>query len=73
MAVRGGERVDRATSRRFASVNPETTPGGPAARVLVAAGAFFTDEYGQIMLVRPTYKPYWDIPGGYVEPTESPR
>ena len=24
------------------------------------------------MLVRPTYKPYWDVPGGYVEPGESP-
>ncbi len=25
------------------------------------------------MLVRPTYKPYWDVPGGYVEEGESPR
>jgi 8-oxo-dGTP diphosphatase len=25
------------------------------------------------MLVRPTYKPYWDIPGGYVEPGETPK
>ena len=24
------------------------------------------------MLVRPTYKEYWDIPGGYVEEGESP-
>lgn len=24
-------------------------------------------------MVRPTYKDYWDIPGGYVEPTESPE
>jgi 8-oxo-dGTP pyrophosphatase MutT (NUDIX family) len=24
------------------------------------------------MLIRPTYKPHWDIPGGYVEPNESP-
>jgi 8-oxo-dGTP diphosphatase len=23
-------------------------------------------------MVRPTYKDYWDIPGGYVEPGESP-
>jgi ADP-ribose pyrophosphatase YjhB (NUDIX family) len=39
----------------------------------VAAGALFTDEAGRILLVRPTYKEYWDIPGGYVEPGESPR
>lgn len=24
------------------------------------------------MMVRPTYKDYWDIPGGYVEPGETP-
>lgn len=24
------------------------------------------------MLVKPTYKNFWDIPGGYVEPGESP-
>jgi ADP-ribose pyrophosphatase YjhB (NUDIX family) len=39
----------------------------------VAAGALFTDEAGRILLVRPTYKQHWDIPGGYVEPGESPR
>lgn len=39
----------------------------------VAAGALFTDNNGRILLVRPSYKPYWDIPGGYVEPGESPR
>lgn len=25
-----------------------------------------------VLLVRPTYKDYWDVPGGYVEPGESP-
>jgi 8-oxo-dGTP diphosphatase len=39
----------------------------------VAAGALFLDDAGRILLVKPTYKPYWDIPGGYVEPGESPR
>lgn len=38
----------------------------------VAAGALFSDEAGRILLVKPTYKEYWDIPGGYVEPGESP-
>jgi len=43
------------------------------ARPLVAAGALFTNPAGQILMVRPTYKDYWDIPGGFVEPGESPR
>jgi 8-oxo-dGTP diphosphatase len=43
------------------------------ARPLVAAGALFLDADGRVLLVRPTYKDYWDIPGGYVEPGESPR
>jgi 8-oxo-dGTP pyrophosphatase MutT (NUDIX family) len=38
----------------------------------VSAGALFTDEAGRVLLLRPTYKQYWDIPGGYVEPGESP-
>ena len=39
----------------------------------MAAGIVFVDDEGSLMLVRPTYKPYWDIPGGYVEPGETPR
>jgi 8-oxo-dGTP pyrophosphatase MutT (NUDIX family) len=39
----------------------------------VAAGVLFFDEHDRVMLVKPSYKPYWDIPGGYVEPGESPR
>ncbi|MFB9387754.1 NUDIX domain-containing protein, partial [Pseudonocardia petroleophila] len=38
----------------------------------VAAGALFFDEQGRILLVHPTYKDTWDIPGGYVEQGESP-
>lgn len=39
----------------------------------VAAGILFLDEAGRVFLVRPTYKPHWEIPGGFVEPGESPR
>jgi 8-oxo-dGTP diphosphatase len=38
----------------------------------VSAGALFVDEYDRVLLVEPTYKSYWDLPGGYVEPGESP-
>jgi 8-oxo-dGTP diphosphatase len=54
-----------------APVTPPQLP--PMARPRVAAGALFTDAEDRILLVRPTYKPHWDIPGGYVEPGESPR
>lgn len=43
------------------------------ARPRVAAGALFFDEEGRVLLVHPTYKDTWDIPGGYVEPGESPQ
>jgi ADP-ribose pyrophosphatase YjhB (NUDIX family) len=39
----------------------------------IAAGALFFDEAGRVLLVKPHYKDGWDIPGGYVEPGESPR
>ena len=43
-----------------------------AARPLTAAGALFTDRLGRVLLVEPTYKPTWEIPGGIVEAGESP-
>ena len=39
----------------------------------VAAGVLFRDARGRVLLVKPTYKDGWDIPGGYVEPGESPK
>jgi 8-oxo-dGTP diphosphatase len=42
------------------------------ARPRVAAGLLIRDDEGRILLVKPTYKDGWDIPGGYVEPGESP-
>ncbi len=38
----------------------------------VAAGALFFDEDWRVLLVKPTYKAGWDIPGGYIEPGETP-
>jgi 8-oxo-dGTP pyrophosphatase MutT (NUDIX family) len=38
----------------------------------MAAGALFVDDAGRPLLVKPTYKDGWDLPGGYVEPGESP-
>ena len=38
----------------------------------MAAGALFRDEDGRVLLVDPTYKPAWDLPGGAVEKEESP-
>ncbi|MFY1672698.1 NUDIX domain-containing protein [Plantactinospora sp. WMMB334] len=45
----------------------------PMATPRVAAGALFFDDEGRVLLVKPHYKDHWDIPGGYVEPGESPR
>lgn len=44
----------------------------PMARPYAAAGVLFFDEEDRILLVEPSYKPGWDIPGGFVEPGESP-
>ena len=44
----------------------------PMATPRVSAGALFVDEYDRVLLVEPTYKSCWDVPGGYVEPGESP-
>jgi 8-oxo-dGTP pyrophosphatase MutT (NUDIX family) len=39
----------------------------------VASGVLFRDGSGRVLLVKPVYKRGWDLPGGYVEPAESPR
>jgi ADP-ribose pyrophosphatase YjhB (NUDIX family) len=42
------------------------------ARKRMAAGALFRDSAGRVLLVEPTYKPTWELPGGAVEENESP-
>jgi ADP-ribose pyrophosphatase YjhB (NUDIX family) len=39
----------------------------------MAAGALFRDGTGRVLLVDPTYKETWDLPGGAVEAEESPH
>lgn len=41
-------------------------------RPYVAAGVLFFGDADRILLVQPTYKDHWDIPGGYVEAGETP-
>ena len=42
------------------------------ARKRMAAGVLFRDQAGRVLLVEPSYKPNWEIPGGAVEADESP-
>lgn len=41
-------------------------------RKAMSAGALFRDRAQRILLVEPTYKAVWEIPGGIVEADESP-
>ena len=43
------------------------------ARKRMAATAFLRDEQGRVLLVNPSYKELWDLPGGAVEAEESPH
>ena len=38
----------------------------------LSAGALFFDDAGRLLIVKPTYKDGWEIPGGIVEQDESP-
>ncbi|ONI88002.1 NUDIX hydrolase [Saccharothrix sp. ALI-22-I] len=42
------------------------------ARKRMAAGVLFRDSAGRVLLVEPSYKANWEIPGGAVEADESP-
>lgn len=43
------------------------------ARKRVAADVLIRDEAGRVLVVDPTYKEGWDLPGGMVEANESPQ
>lgn len=48
------------------------SPVEPKARKPSAVAAVFFDEDGKILLVKPTYKDHWGMPGGAIEDGESP-
>lgn len=39
----------------------------------MGSGALLRNRDGRIFVVKPSYKPLWEIPGGVIEPGESPR
>jgi 8-oxo-dGTP diphosphatase len=39
----------------------------------MAVGVIFLDEQGHLLVVKPTYRAYWLLPGGVVEDNESPK
>ncbi|MFF3817466.1 NUDIX domain-containing protein [Streptomyces bluensis] len=43
------------------------------ARKRVAADVLLRDSSGRVLLVNPTYKPGWDLPGGMAEANEPPE
>jgi len=43
------------------------------ARKRVSADVLFRDSSDRVLLVDPTYKPDWDLPGGMAEENEAPR
>lgn len=43
------------------------------ARKRVAADVLLRDAAGRVLLVNPTYKPGWDLPGGMAEANEPPE
>lgn len=58
--------------------DPEPGAGGAQwfldlPRKRLAAGIVATDGTGRVLLVKPTYKPSWEVPGGLVENGEPPR
>ena len=39
----------------------------------MGAGCLLFNSEDEILIVKPTYKDYWTLPGGVVEQNESPR
>jgi 8-oxo-dGTP pyrophosphatase MutT (NUDIX family)/transcriptional regulator with XRE-family HTH domain len=74
--VRGHERtqVRMPSSDRSAPTWQQLAEGNAKqARKRVAADVIVRDEGGRLLLVDPSYKPDWDLPGGMAEANEPPR
>ncbi len=66
-------RVPRVTTSESADkVLPVEQYVAGLARKRMAAGVLFRDRAGRVLLLEPSYKPNWEIPGGAVEADESP-
>ncbi|MFC6018245.1 NUDIX domain-containing protein [Plantactinospora solaniradicis] len=50
-----------------------TTHEATPARPQVSSGAVFFDDDDRVLLVDPTYKEFWNLPGGGVDADETPR
>jgi 8-oxo-dGTP pyrophosphatase MutT (NUDIX family) len=51
---------------------PEVSLTEPYATPRAAAGVLYFDGPERVLLVHPTYKVGWDLPGGYLMPGETP-
>lgn len=54
------------------SAQANQDPTARFASVRAAAGALIRNSNGDILMVQPTYKDFWDLPGGYIETGEQP-
>jgi len=52
---------------------PEWAQGLRMARPVMGSGVLYRDGSDRLVLVKPSYKEGWDLPGGIVEPGESPH
>jgi 8-oxo-dGTP pyrophosphatase MutT (NUDIX family) len=62
----------KSTSPSAVDVLPVEQYVAGLARKRMAAGVLFRDIAGRVLLVEPSYKPNWEIPGGAVDADESP-
>jgi 8-oxo-dGTP pyrophosphatase MutT (NUDIX family) len=51
---------------------PEDQPGETFAAPRAATGVLYFDGPESVLLVHPTYKEGWELPGGYLMPGETP-
>lgn len=54
------------------SLGPQDQPAESFATPRATAGVLYFDGPDRVLLVHPTYKPGWELPGGYLMPGETP-
>jgi ADP-ribose pyrophosphatase YjhB (NUDIX family) len=72
LTVTGSTAADDGYSASGPAVLPVKQYVAGLNRKRMAAGVLFRDGGGRVLLVEPSYKPNWEIPGGAVDADEAP-
>ena len=73
LALLDQKRFEIAAKQRYTIAMIDTSYYNTLPKKRMGASALFLDTQNNLLLVKPTYRPFWLLTGGVIEENESPR